>query len=797
MWRAFLRVALLPLLLVEVALIAVYLVANAAATRENLAAVRNLADAELVRIAARKAESIDVELEGVARTTALYARQSAEALARPYTPPAEQQDAYATTPEGVFHTRRDPGGSALYYSNVTAIGAAERDKALRTAQLDPLMRDILATHPLVVQLYFNTYDSMNRILPYFEVLSQYTPSMVIPTYNFYYEADAAHNPARRAVWTDAYVDPAGKGWMVSCIAPVYRGDFLEGVVGLDVTTQKVVREVLDLRLPWGGYGVLLGKDGTVLALPPAGEADWGLRELTEHSYTEAILQDTFKPEAFNLFKRADLAALAEVVRAGPRGVAAVELAGPRVAAWATVSQTGWTLLLLAPEDGIYAQASSLGARLFRIGALMVLGLVLFYAVFLGVVARRARLVAAGITTPLLEIDTLVRRIGAGEADLEPPPLAISELAASAAGVAAMGRQLSATNTSLVVAQREAVQARDAALQASQLKSEFLATMSHELRTPLNIILGMNELLLEDLADETLRGHAAAVAVAARDLLRIIEDVLDLSRIEAGKIDLQHAPFSLADTVESVASLMSQQARSRGLLLAVQVDPTLPATIVGDDGRVRQILFNFIGNALKFTRRGEVVVRALPVARAGEPRVRVEVEDTGIGIPPSASGRMFQLFTQVDGSYARRHGGTGLGLSVCRRLVEFMGGTIGYESTEGVGSLFWFELPATDAAPAAHERPFLGRRAAIVWSARRCRDALRQTLAALGLEVSSAESSDDDAAVDVWLVGDGEAPAGAPVIALDAETTGCAARLLPPFTREAVRAALARALGPAA
>ncbi|HEY0138023.1 MAG TPA: histidine kinase dimerization/phospho-acceptor domain-containing protein, partial [Nannocystis sp.] len=571
-WRAFLRVALLPLLLVEVALIAVYLMANTAATGENLAAVRALADDELARIAAQEAENIDAELEGVARTTTLFARQSAEALARPYTPPPEQLAAYGTSADGIYYTLRDPGGSALYYSNVTQLGPEQRDKALRTAQLDPLMRDILATHPIVVQLYLNTFDSMNRILPYFDVLSQYAPKMDIPTYNFYYEADATHNPGRKTVWTDAYVDPAGKGWMVSCIAPVYRGDFLEGVVGLDLTTDKVVREVLDLRLPWGGYGVLLGKDGTVLALPPAGEADWGLHELTEHSYTTAIMQDTFKPEAFNVFKRTDLASLAAVVRDAPRGVAAVSLGGPRVAAWATVSQTGWTLVLLAPEDGIYAQASSLGARLFRIGALMVLGLVLFYAVFLVFVARRARAVAAEITTSLLEVDTLVRKIGAGEYTQEPPPLAISELAASAAGVAAMGEQLRATNQSLVAARREALEARDSALQASRLKSEFLATMSHELRTPLNIILGMNDLLREDLQDEVLRRHAAAVDTAGRDLLRIVEDVLDLSRIEAGKVDLERLPFSLAATVESVTELMIQQARSRGLHLVVHVDP---------------------------------------------------------------------------------------------------------------------------------------------------------------------------------------------------------------------------------
>ena len=791
-WRAFLRIALLPLLLVEVALIAVYLVANSAATGENLAAVRELADEELARIASQLADTIDAGLEGVARTTALYARQTADALARPVAPTPEQQAAYATSPAGVFHSARDTGGSALFYSNLTKIGPAELDKVHRTAQLDPLMRDILATHPLVVQIYLNTHDSMNRILPYFDVLSQYAPDMNIPSFNFYYEADAAHDPARAPVWTDAYVDPAGKGWMVSCVAPVYRGDFLEGVVGLDVTTDKIVREILDLELPWRGYGVLLGKDGTVLALPAAGEKDWGLEELTSHSYTEAIQQDTFKPDQFNLFKRPDLAALAGAVRKAPEGVAAVDLGGQRVAAWATVAQTGWTLLLLAPEDSIYAQANDLGWRLVRLGALMVLGLVLFYAVFLALVARRARAVTAQITTPLLEIDNLVRRIGAGEFAVEPPPLAIAELAASADGVAAMGRRLGATTESLLAAQREAVAARDAAVRASQLKSEFLATMSHELRTPLNIIIGMTELLREDPHHESQRGPLGAVDTAARDLLRIIEDLLDLSRIEAGKVLLKSEPYSPADTVESVATLMAPQARARGLHLAVALDPALPAAIVGDEGRLRQILFNLVGNALKFTHEGEVVVRAAARPSASGPRLRVEVEDTGIGIPEDARPRIFQLFTQVDGSYARRHGGTGLGLSVCRRLVEFMGGAIGYDSTPGVGSRFWFELPLAAPGPAAPPTPFAGMRVHVAWSAPRCREALAHTLTALGCTVSHGDALDPRA--DVVFVGDGRTPPNRRSVSLSAGPTppGFVAHLAEPFTRADVRAALAAA-----
>jgi signal transduction histidine kinase len=425
--------------------------------------------------------------------------------------------------------------------------------------------------------------------------------------------------------------------------------------------------------------------------------------------------------------------------------------------------------------------------LFRIGGWMVFGLVAFYCGFLWFIARRARQISAEVVTPLLAIDGLVRRIGAGEYVVEPPPIVIAELDASAHAVAEMGRQLGA-------AYHEAEVARDGAQRASQLKSEFLATMSHELRTPLNIVIGMNELLREDVADPELSRYTEAIDSAGRDLLRIVEDILDLSRIEAGQIELATATFDPAGLVESVVTLFTPQARARGLHLAVVVEPALPAAIVGDPGRMRQVLFNLVGNAIKFTPRGDVVVRA----RRSDARLRVEVEDTGIGIPEQARERMFQLFTQVDGSYARRHGGTGLGLSVCKRLVELMGGAIGYQSEVSEGSLFWFELPLVEQAPAAEISPFAGLQARIVGARTPSRDALVTTLRNLGLAVERA--SDPAIAGEgrgmVWILeGDAEAPAHAVAIAIadGAPPRGFVAALAEPFTREAVRVALATAV----
>ncbi|KGX85133.1 ATP-binding protein [Pontibacillus litoralis] len=820
LWHSFRRKTLLPLFIVGMIFGLLYFVTYEWSKKVTVNGLEDEAFEDIEQVAIREGQVISNEVKSISRMTDLFRKEMELALQQEVSLEEVDRQRLGYTEEGVLHTtkNRAEDGAAVYYSALQPRDEHDMNKVAQVLSTQSFMKHIYESEPLISSVYFNTYDSLNVIYPYFKVMHEYAPYLNFAQYDFYYEANEEHNPYRKVKWTDAYLDQAGRGWISSAIAPVYHGNFLEGVVGIDVKVSTIANDVLDLNIPWDGFGVLVEDDGAILALPKKGEQLLGV-ELKNQTYHRAVLESTIKPKDFNMYNREETKKLAAEMEGQHKGMSTVTLQGEeQVVAWSTVPSTGWKLMVIVQGENIYNNITTVNEKLLRIGAFMIAGLFLLYVVYMLYLSKYARKMSYQFSAPLMEMNDMVHEIGEGDYFQQRKIYDIQELDDISSSIQVMGETLGKANIALHNAQQEIViresdlkavissiddiimrldeyghyltiwtrdeqqlsmpkeelmnttidevfspkdaqlfmdsikevkqtqqvknieyyietiggkrwfqgrlspitdsyighnqyvltvrditdlkelqqslkQAKEEAERASEAKSEFLSSMSHELRTPMNAILGFAQLLEfdgEDRLTESQLENVEEIIRAGNHLLAIINEILDLAKIDSGKLSVSIEPVEASPVMEEVFSIIQPLANKRDITLTTAIDKCEQLYVYADRTRLKQVLLNLLSNAVKYNyEKGSIHFSCF----VKQEYLHFVVEDTGFGIDNKHIANIFEPFTRIRDDVVIE--GTGIGLTLTKQLVAMMDGAITVQSVEGQGSTFTVALPLVD------------------------------------------------------------------------------------------------------
>ena len=684
--KYFIRYSLIPIFVVEVALLVMYFSINSYISSKNINLLLNEAKSHSQAMLENEANFISEKLNDVSKTALILQNEHQAIFTNPKgfgLPNGEPK--FAIAPNNVFY-KINKTGASLYYSSQTKISQKEVDKAIFTEAMDTTLKSVVDINPNIIAAYFNSWDNMNRLYPFIDnVYEQYGEHINMEDYNFYYLANKINNPKREPVWTSAYLDPAGNGWMLSCIVPIYKDDFLEGVTGLDITIDSFVKNILNRKLPYDAKLFMVDKEGMILAMPEKIEELLGLKELKEYLYTNAILKTISKPEEFNLLKnKSPFAEHFKDLIENNKKYSTLKIDNKEyLTLQQNITETNWKLMILIDKDKVFSTIEYLKNLSDKIGYLAIALLFIFYIIFFYLLFRRIKNFATSITKPIIDLSEQTSKISEKNSKIEILDTNILELYQLSNNFLQMINELNLKTQKLY-------DAKVFAEEANKAKDDFLANMSHELKTPLNSINIISEIMLKNKGnnlDENQLKNIEVINKCGKDLIYLINDILDLSKLDAKKTQINLKKFDIKKSIQNIYDKFYEQAKNKELEFILECDDNFEE-IYSDEEKIKQIINNLLSNAIKFTEKGKIELKIENL----NSQIKVKVKDDGIGILQENLHEIFERFKQVDGSTTRKYGGTGLGLAICKELCLLLDIKISVQSELNKGTTFELLIP---------------------------------------------------------------------------------------------------------
>jgi len=687
-----------PLIIIESALLVAYFWSNNFVNNVSQKALINETKVSLATISQHTASVINKEFEKTAVSAALLKTRHEEFFKDSRQSEPLSKGKYLLTADGVITNRKISADECtLFYSNVFKDDPFRMQKAIASEALDPFYNSVLKTSNNVVQVYFNSYDSMNRLCPFMEdALTQYPHDIKIPTYNFYYLADLKHNQDKKVVWTDAYLDPAGKGWMISAIAPVYHNRFLEGVVGIDITLEKIIDNILSVKLPYLTYAMIVDKEGNIIAMNYGLEPILGIKELTGYKYTKPVNETVAKPEDFNLL-RDNHSSLTKKVAALFQNKSPLEEINDGlhnfIVTQNTIEQTGWRLILLVDQDSLLSNTNALKEKTDKVGYIILTLMALFYILFISLIIRKSRQFAGTILVPIRNLINATEALSNNLEKIKIESSGIIEIDILIDNFIKMGNELSELYHSMQNRIEEGIaqytESQNILVHQSRLAAmgEMINMIAHQWRQPLSVISMMTSNILLDIQlgtfkEEEILENLNEIMQQTQELSQTIDDFRNFF-----KPDDTVTKIAVKMVMENVKSVMGKSFERGEVVFEYPSDCDIE--IKTYPRKLMQVLINIVKNAVDAFEISESQIKTIRItAKEQEGRLILECCDSAGGIPTEVINRIFEPYF----STKNEKNGTGLGLYISKMIIEkHLKGSIHVVNQEK-GACFTIELP---------------------------------------------------------------------------------------------------------